>query len=102
MYWLTSPFAFNDQSGSMLYITSNGALLYHNYSLSHGVRPLISLAHDIEYVSGDGSMANPYIVDAPPINVSNASYAYGDPENSTTTTDYTTLNKTVFMRLKDG
>ncbi|MBR1385263.1 MAG: hypothetical protein IJ568_00370, partial [Bacilli bacterium] len=99
-YWEISPLYFTSMSHNAIVYYSGNQM--PDVSLTVSVRPAVSLAPNIEYVSGDGSMANPYIVDAPPINVSNASYAYGDPENSTTTTDYTTLNKTVFMRLKDG
>ena len=42
---------------------SSGDMTYGSVSdYSYGVRPAISLKPRIEYISGEGSMANPYIV----------------------------------------
>ncbi|MBR1937027.1 MAG: hypothetical protein IJ842_04960 [Bacilli bacterium] len=44
-------------------IRAVGTMLYSQVVDPNGVRPSISLIPEIEYSSGDGSMANPYIVD---------------------------------------
>ena len=59
-YWLNSPDHFNG-SISHHFVAENGAINYGN-SNSHGVRPVISLKPGAEYLSGDGSMADPYVV----------------------------------------
>ena len=60
-YWLMTP---NSSSYWMSYSAvvasvSAGGMISTG---SDGVRPAISLKPDTEYVSGDGSMANPYVV----------------------------------------
>ena len=72
-YWLGSPLAFTNGMGNgsdtlVNYISNYGYSNYSDYStnMSLGVRPVISLIPDIEYISGDGSTANPYVVDATP------------------------------------
>ena len=62
-YWLGSPYNFSLDSTFEWYNHSDGYLKQENNYFSKGVRPAISLKPDTEYVDGDGSMANPYIVD---------------------------------------
>ena len=55
-YWLASPTGFyNSHAGNSVVGT------YYQDS-DGGVRPAISLVPGTEYSSGDGSMANPYVV----------------------------------------
>ena len=61
-YWLASPVYVND-SVSGRHVSTGGVIyddgLYH----AHGVRPAVSLTPGTRYSDGDGSMANPYIVE---------------------------------------
>ena len=66
-YWLISPHSFFRYLVSIKSVQQSG-LSYNEYvDRSYGVRPAISLKPGIEYISGDGSRANPYVVDATPI-----------------------------------
>jgi hypothetical protein len=67
MYWLGSPSSISlatpnervvDSSGYM----NNGGGMEVDYYTGMGVRPVISLVPDIEYVDGDGSMEHPYLI----------------------------------------
>ena len=61
-YWLGSPYAFyNNASGAV--VKERGGLNSDSVAYSYGVRPAISLKPGTRYSDGDGSMANPYIVD---------------------------------------
>ena len=72
-YWLISPAYFfsSDAYLKAIHLDGNYRLVFHNNtylpgscsSMSHGMRPAISLKPATEYVDGDGSMAHPYIVD---------------------------------------
>ena len=62
-YWLLSPYAVTTAPLSRSIVTS-GAISYSNEDTGVGVRPAISLKPDTEYITGDGSMANPYVVDS--------------------------------------
>ena len=64
-YWLMSPTYFG-----YIYASERHAYRapYYNYNYvnnSTGVRPAISLKPGTEYVSGTGSMADPYVVEVP-------------------------------------
>jgi len=63
-YWTISP---HSTSGvNIIYeriVTSSGGLGGVPQTTALGARPVISLIPGIEYTSGDGSMANPYVVD---------------------------------------
>ena len=60
-YWLIGSIAFSN-SAINAYINSNGAPISNYVDNRLGVRPMISLIPGIRYSTGDGSMANPYIV----------------------------------------
>ena len=103
-YWLISPGFFD--TGSFSYIVTNeGENGFVNVSVTNGVRPAISLKPGTEYVSGTGSMADPYIVDTYVYSISSTNPAgssvsslgtvYGSPEEA-----YTNFNKSVFLRHK--
>ena len=61
-YWLLSP---NDNNVGVHIgaIYANGNKLQQMASSALGVRPAISLKAGLKYSAGDGSMANPYVVD---------------------------------------
>ncbi len=63
-YWLFSPLAFIDSEAYVSMITSGsvGFDMRENLSSGLGVRPVISLKPGTEYIDGDGSRNNPYIV----------------------------------------
>ena len=44
------------------YIMYNGSLYGSQIDGSYGIRPAISLKPDTEYLSGTGTMADPYVV----------------------------------------
>ncbi len=62
-YWLSSPRYF-DKYIPVRNVSDTGTVKQNNLFGSCGVRPSISLKPGIKYVSGDGSMASPYIIDA--------------------------------------
>ncbi len=62
-YWLFSPGRFGNQYAIHYSTDVNGDLGTIYTNSVYGVRPAISLIPGIEYTSGDGSMANPYVVD---------------------------------------
>ena len=61
-YWLVSPYYFMNYGAIGSAVESNGNFGTERVNLVNGVRPSISLVPGIEYSSGDGSMANPYVV----------------------------------------
>ena len=61
-YWLGSPYAFYITNADGRVINSTGGLSNGSSVNSFGLRPAISLKPNTKYVSGTGSMANPYIV----------------------------------------
>ena len=61
-YWLASPDYFNGYCAVGSYVRTGGIMGSYNVSIALGVRPAVSLATGTLYTSGDGSMANPYIV----------------------------------------
>ena len=64
-FWTGTP--HNGLSAIVTSIDSYGNTAYSTAtSVALGLRPVISLIPDIQYISGDGSMSNPYIIDAAP------------------------------------
>ena len=61
-YWLGSPEAFSSYSASGQGVSTSG-YFGNSVIVVHGLRPAVSLKTGTKYISGDGSMANPYIVD---------------------------------------
>ena len=65
-FYLMTPAQFytsNESIASNLYYDSRGGVNIDSNTVSKGVRPVISLKPGTTYVSGDGSMTNPYVVD---------------------------------------
>ena len=63
VYWLASPNYFNDSSARGRYVYTGGNMGYYYVNDVYGVRPAVSLTPGTRYSDGDGSMANPYVVD---------------------------------------
>ena len=64
-FWLLSP---SDRQGSpqVFYLDSTGKLNKNSVNYTpYGVRPVISLNHDVEYTSGTGTATNPWVVALP-------------------------------------
>ena len=61
-YWANSPSGSTSGSVFGFYVSISG-IGYQGFSNSYGIRPAISLKPGTLYSSGDGSTANPYIVD---------------------------------------
>ena len=64
-YWLGSPYTFDPGRGAYIsVVNTDGSFHFSNVDSGgyNGVRPSISLRPGLMYESGDGSMANPYIV----------------------------------------
>ena len=62
-YWLASPFYFYNNVANGHIVHTFGSWSNYNILNASGVRPAVSLVSGLEYSSGDGSMADPYIVD---------------------------------------
>ena len=65
VYYLMSPSSI--YVATNVYAVTKEGNVVTNYSGLRNVRPVVSLNPDVEYISGTGSMEDPYIVDAPPI-----------------------------------
>ena len=63
IYWLASPYSFDDYYARGRVVNERGSMNSSNVVDTYGVRPAISLIPGIEYSDGDGSMANPYKVE---------------------------------------
>ena len=61
-YWLSSPYNFNSKESSERFMYNDGTL-FNIVSGAYGLRFAISLIPGTEFASGDGSTANPYVVD---------------------------------------
>jgi hypothetical protein len=61
-YWLSSPHSFYDNAARGRLVNAAGSFSSYNV-VGDGLRPAISLIAGLEYSQGDGSMANPYVVD---------------------------------------
>ncbi len=64
-YWLGSPYFLYVNHPYGWYARNDGGMgagTQGNISTTRGVRPAISLVPGTRYSSGDGSMANPYVV----------------------------------------
>ncbi len=64
-YWLASPGNFSGYANGGYVYTSGDIYNRNNVNNTAGVRPAISLKPGTEYVSGTGSMADPYVVEVP-------------------------------------
>ncbi len=63
-YYLASPCYFGNYDVEGLYVNTNGDIRYSSINGAYGgVRPAVSLVTGTRYTSGNGSMANPYVVD---------------------------------------
>ena len=65
-YWLDSPNDFTVYFANGLYVSAAGGNSSNYVNSTYGLRPPVSLATGTEYTSGDGSMADPYVVDTNP------------------------------------
>ena len=63
-YWLLSPYMFSLASIYNMAGYPTGASDGRSLQTSNGVRPVVSLTPGIEYTSGSGSMADPYVIQA--------------------------------------
>ena len=63
-YWLASPYSYTHFNAHVRYVYNTGEIKYKYVSASDsGVRPVISLNSNIEYISGDGSTLKPYVIE---------------------------------------
>lgn len=64
-YWTMSPRSFNRADIKIFSVDSDGSISSENSSEVIGVRPVVSLRHEVVLTGGDGSTNNPYTVDLP-------------------------------------
>ena len=62
-YWLVSPSYFGSSDASGRSVVPSGGWSNSGVFNTLGARPAVSLIPGMRYSSGDGSMANPYVVD---------------------------------------
>ncbi len=62
-WWSASPNYFNDINAYEFYVNPSGSLRNYSVLSARGVRPAVSLKPGAKFVSGDGSPADPYVVD---------------------------------------
>ena len=61
-YWLGTPGCFNT-SPNTFYIDKHGNKFIKEHNFYNGIRPVITLKPEVKFISGTGTMADPYIVD---------------------------------------
>ena len=65
-FWLLSPcYRYTNGLALEFYLGATGGVSYGNVNGPRGVRPVISLASGTSYVSGSGTAADPWVVNAP-------------------------------------
>ena len=62
LFWLLSPDACYDSGSAFVIAVHNEGWMDGVVSVGQGVRPAITIANDVELLSGDGSQYNPYVV----------------------------------------
>ena len=62
-YWGLSPNSFNNYYAIGYVVNTHGYYYSYRVNNSLGVRPAVSLRTGIEYMSGDGSVDYPYVID---------------------------------------
>jgi len=62
-FWLVSPRSFYYYNATVRGVGFSGGLSDDTIGGARGARPVVSLIPGMRYSSGDGSMANPYVVD---------------------------------------
>ena len=62
-YWLGSPGGFDIYDAFELRVITTGSYSHRYVGSTDGLRPSVSLVTGTEYTSGDGSMADPYVVE---------------------------------------
>ena len=60
-YWLGSPNLFTDFYAHGFVVSTSGSLV-SNVRNARGVRPVVSLKSGIEYVDGEGSLEDPFVI----------------------------------------
>ena len=61
MFWAVSP--SSSSSSNAMFLSSNGNVYYSRVSISAGgLRPTIYLSLDVNYISGDGTLSDPFII----------------------------------------
>ena len=68
-YWLASPSHFNLSFASERSVDTAGVLDDNGVVNAFGVRPVVSVRPGTEYIDGDGSKNNPYVVDTSDVSV---------------------------------
>jgi len=65
-FWLLSPAARSTNKSVVVYQSTNSyGLRTGGYNYDEGVRPVISLKHDVVVSSGTGTAVDPWVIDAP-------------------------------------
>ncbi len=62
-YWLMTPYFYTSGNLVIRYLNAWGTVDRETPDCTYGVRPVISLKHNVSYIDGDGSMEHPYRVD---------------------------------------
>jgi len=65
LYWSFSPNLFSVNYAHGFHVTADGGLNYYRIISEYGVRPSVSLKAGTEYLSGDGSIQHPYVIETP-------------------------------------
>ena len=61
-YWTISSRHFDSNGAGVFAMSYDGGLNYGRVTDKYGVRPVINLKADIQFISGDGTASNPYII----------------------------------------
>ncbi len=64
-YWTMTPVGYNNWGAANYYVNPGGSLLNYFVDIPYGVRPVISLKKEVEFVAGIGISNSPYVILAP-------------------------------------
>lgn len=58
-FWTSNSYDDNNS----WYISEDGLISYSNNNIKHGIRPVITIKNNIQLISGNGTIDNPYIIE---------------------------------------
>ena len=62
-WWTMTPFSFDGSYAYIFHLSSNGYLNFNYADYSGGLRPAIALKSNVTISGGNGTQANPFVVE---------------------------------------
>lgn len=100
-WWTLTPAGYRipPSDSYSFYVSNDGKIKNIEVNESFGVRPSVSLRHEVVITGGDGSSDNPYTIDLP---FTPSQVSYAKPGSFTTTYDSSTLSMNVDLTTSAG